>query len=45
MNSLKGVYTGDSIGDYYRGYGGDARSLDYFSCVYRHRRWNETPKP
>ena len=31
LNSLKGCYIGDYIGNYYRGYKGDARSLDYGS--------------
>ena len=31
LNSLKGDYIGDSIGNYYRAYKGDTRSLDYGS--------------
>ena len=33
LNSLKGDYIGGNIGDYYRGYSGDTRSLD--SSSYR----------
>ena len=29
LNSFKGGYIGDSIGDYYRVISGDTRSLDY----------------
>ena len=32
LNSLKGRYIGDHIREYYRGYQGDTRSLDYSSC-------------
>ena len=32
-NSLKGSYIADHIEDYYRGYQGDARSLDYSHSV------------
>ena len=31
LNSLKGGHKGDFIGNYYRGYYGDTRSLDYSS--------------
>ena len=34
LNSLKGVYMGDYIGDYYRGTKGDTRSLDNGSYGY-----------
>ena len=35
LNSLKGGYIGDCIGDYYRGIKGDTRSLDYSSSDVR----------
>ena len=32
LNSLKGGFIGEYIGDYYRGIKGGTRSLDYSSC-------------
>ena len=32
LYSLKGGHIRDHIGDFYRGYSGDTRSLDYNSC-------------
>ena len=34
LNSLRGGYTGDYIGDYYRVIKGDTRSLDYSTYAY-----------
>ena len=35
LNSLKGGYIGDYIGDDYRDIKGDTQSLDYSSCGFR----------
>ena len=43
LNSLKGAYKGDSIGDYYRGYEGDTTSLDSRSHILNPKSLN--PKP
>ena len=32
LNSLKGGYIGDYLGEYHRGIKGDTRSLDYSTC-------------
>ena len=36
LNSLKGAYIRDYMGDYYRAYQGDTRSLDYSSYEFLH---------